>query len=123
MIVKCDQCATRYKVPEEKVSMAGTKAKCKGCGQIMTLYPPAIEKPVEPPQASAPAAEVSVAPDPHASEVQPASKKKARSAPLVTWRSLLFVGVVAVLVGVGVSYVLGQAVNRSLATFISTILK
>lgn len=123
MIVQCDQCATKYKVPDEKVSVAGTKAQCKSCGQIMTLYPPTPERPAEPPPASPPPSEVSVAPEALGAVVPPASRKKARSAPLATWRSLLLVGVAAVIVGVGVSYVLGQAVNRSLATFIATILK
>ncbi|MFQ6672966.1 MAG: zinc-ribbon domain-containing protein, partial [Candidatus Tectimicrobiota bacterium] len=86
MIVQCDQCATRYQVPDEKLSAAGTKARCKQCGHIMTLYRPGPEEPAEVPRVPATAAEVPVAPDPPRPVAKRASRQKARAAPIVTWR-------------------------------------
>ena len=36
MIVRCPECSTRFKAPE---NMAGKKAKCKECGEFFTVNP------------------------------------------------------------------------------------
>lgn len=109
MIVQCDQCATKYTVPDEKVPAAGIKAQCKGCGHIMLVSRPAPEPTLDEP---------AVEPE----EFEP-SGEEARSSSSIPWRGLLLVGAFAVVVGVGASYVLGQVLNRSLATFLAAIFK
>lgn len=114
MIVQCDQCATKYTVPDEKVPAAGIKAQCKGCGHIMLVSRPAPELTLDEP---------AVEPDrPELEEFEP-SGEEARSSSSIPWRGLLLVGAFAVVVGVGASYVLGQVLSRSLATFLAAIFK
>lgn len=114
MIVQCDQCATKYTVPDEKVPEAGIKAQCKECGHIMLVSRSAPELTLD---------EAPVVPDrPEVEEFEP-SEEEARSSSLISWRSLLLVGAFAVVVGIGSSYVLGQVLNRSLAMFLAAIFK
>lgn len=153
MIVQCDQCATKYTVPDEKIPAAGIKAQCKGCGHIMAVSRPAAQAVVdEPPvsyddeeeawscpcgagnapdvnecgdcgQPKAGLLDVEVGPEYSGVEELGTAKGQARSVPLVPWRRLLLVGAVAVVIGVGTSFVLGQMLNRSLSTFLTAIFK
>lgn len=153
VIVQCEQCATKYTVPDEKVPAGGIRAQCKGCGHIVLVSRPAPQLAIDEPSLPAAAveqmwscacgasnapdadacetcgqpqtglAEVAVEPDDSGPEIFETPKRRARSASLVPWRSLLFVGALAVIVGVGASYVLGQALNRSLASFLAAIFK
>lgn len=153
MIVQCDKCATKYKVPEEKVPAAGIKAQCKACGHIVTVYRPTPGEPLEqvtlspiPSQEpwqcvcgahNAPElddcetckrskklfAGIPAKPEPPGPVARQASGEETRSAPIATWRSLLLVGASAAILGVGISYLLGHVLNRSLAMFFSSIFK
>ncbi len=115
MIVQCDQCATKYTVPDEKVPAAGIKAQCKGCGHIMLLSRPAPEPTLDEPPVVPDRSEVG--------EFKALREEVRSSSPAVMWRRFLLVGAFAVVVGLGASYVLGQVLNRSLTTFLAAIFK
>jgi predicted Zn finger-like uncharacterized protein len=55
--------------------------------------------------------------------LSPTAKAEASSSHRTLWRSLLIVAALAVVLGVGISYALGYAVNRSITTFLTTIFK
>jgi len=52
MIAECTTCKARYRVADEKVRPGGTKFKCKKCGSLFRVHPPAQESPTvkKPPQ-------------------------------------------------------------------------
>lgn len=153
MIVQCPQCGTKYRLPKEKVPEAGVKAKCKGCGNVIRVSRPAPEKEAVKTQTPAPSLKetwqcvcgtanppasefcikckrskklftkiAAVAERPHRQERRP-STIEAPSASFNIWRSLLLVGALAVILGIGISYALGYAVNQSISTFLTTIFK
>src|SRR5690349_12990982 len=37
MIVKCEQCQTRFKIPDEKVTDKGVKVRCTKCGHTFRV--------------------------------------------------------------------------------------
>jgi predicted Zn finger-like uncharacterized protein len=153
LIIQCDQCSTKYRVPKDKVPKEGIKAKCKGCGHVMSISPPEPEAPKEQPLTVAdpskdewrcacgavnPAEEdhcpkckrakilfTTIARDvpPPERKVQRIPREKAPSSLSTTWKNLLLVGALAVVLGVGISYALGYAVNRSITAFLTTIFK
>ena len=46
MIVKCEQCQTRFKIPDEKVSEKGVKVRCTKCQNTFRVTrPPASAEP------------------------------------------------------------------------------
>jgi predicted Zn finger-like uncharacterized protein len=153
LIVQCEKCATKYTVPDEKVPLAGIKAKCKGCGHIMLVSRPVPEPTIGEPPVPALADEESwsclcgaisetdadvcgacgrpkaglpkVAAEPGLPKADEFEqyRKKARVASRRPWRIFLYVVVLAVVVGVGASYFLGHVLNRSIATFLAAIFK
>lgn len=38
MIVKCEQCSTRFKIPDDKVSDKGVKVRCSKCGHTFRIF-------------------------------------------------------------------------------------
>ena len=40
MIVKCDQCQTRFKIPDEKVTSKGVKVRCTKCQHTFRVKRP-----------------------------------------------------------------------------------
>lgn len=153
MIVQCDKCGTKYNVSEEKVPEEGIKAKCKGCGHVMMLTRPSLEvepelqpAPTPSPQqawqcvcgtTNVPEAEhcstckrpkklftsLSASPKPPEQTVQQAPQELARSSVLPSLRNILLMGALAVILGIGISYALGYAVNQSISTFLTTVFK
>ena len=49
MIVKCEQCQTRFKIPDEKVSEKGVKVRCTKCQHTFRVTRPAAAAPVDDP--------------------------------------------------------------------------
>ena len=43
MIVKCEQCQTKFKIPDDKVTEKGVKVRCTKCGHTFRVKkePPA----------------------------------------------------------------------------------
>lgn len=159
IIIQCEECGTKYRVPKEKVPQEGIKAKCKGCGHVLNISVPEVETPTAretPKEQAAPTTAVSkeswrcacgavnpveedycpkckrakrlftgIAIDapPPKRKVERVPREKTRSSTITTWKSLLLVGALAVVLGVGISYALGYAVNRSITTFLTTIFK
>ena len=41
MIIECSQCKKRYRMEEEKIPASGAKMKCKNCGTVIIVPPPA----------------------------------------------------------------------------------
>lgn len=165
MIVQCQQCGTKYRLPRERVPESGVKARCKGCGHVMKIS--SAEEPEEPrefsepeePEAHIPTTTeaapeeawkcacgtmneadesycvkckrskllfTSIPREPLAADPadRPSLQAEARrSSSLATWRSFLIVAALAVVLGVGISYALGSAVNRSITNFLTTIFK
>ncbi|NLV24791.1 MAG: DUF3426 domain-containing protein [Deltaproteobacteria bacterium] len=39
MIIRCEDCGTRYNLLEEKVKPAGTKVRCARCGSVFMVFP------------------------------------------------------------------------------------
>ncbi len=39
MVIICPTCNKDYKIPDEKIGKAGARARCKNCGQVMTIDP------------------------------------------------------------------------------------
>lgn len=59
MIVKCEQCQTRFKIPDDKVSDKGVKVRCTKCGNTFRVtrdmaQPPTGAFAVQPPSAPPP---------------------------------------------------------------------
>lgn len=75
MIVKCERCQTRFKIPDEKVTEKGVKVRCTKCQNTFRVTREAAAvAPGEPPAPSSdgqvdPFARFGVAPDPRAVEV------------------------------------------------------
>jgi predicted Zn finger-like uncharacterized protein len=40
MIVTCPECATKYNLPDDKISSAGSKVRCSKCKHVFTVTPP-----------------------------------------------------------------------------------
>ncbi len=61
MIVKCEQCQTRFKIPDEKVTDKGVKVRCTKCGHTFRVTresaasPSGTSTPAVPPPGAAPA--------------------------------------------------------------------
>ncbi|MCX5858454.1 MAG: zinc-ribbon domain-containing protein, partial [Proteobacteria bacterium] len=65
MIIECTQCKKRYRLEEEKIPAAGAKMKCKSCGTVIIVPPPAKGGAVPPPKpAAAPPPKLAAAPPP-----------------------------------------------------------
>lgn len=56
MIIICEECGKKYQIDPSRVK-AGAKAKCKACGNMMTIPKPEA-KPAEPPPALRPTREI-----------------------------------------------------------------
>ncbi|MFZ9888498.1 MAG: zinc-ribbon domain-containing protein, partial [Myxococcota bacterium] len=73
MIIQCEQCATRFKVPDERVTSSGTKVRCSKCKHVFVVttasgvgidpaaptVPIVPPSPFSPPPSSAPPAPLS----------------------------------------------------------------
>lgn len=57
MIIICEECGKKYQIDPSRIKTAGAKAKCKACGNMMTIPKPET-KPVEPPPALRPTREI-----------------------------------------------------------------
>jgi chromosome partitioning protein len=53
MIIKCEQCETRYKLVDELITQAIFKVKCSKCGNVFTVQKPEKIKPMDLPEAAA----------------------------------------------------------------------
>ena len=75
MIVKCEQCQTRFKIPDDKVTDKGVKVRCTKCSHTFRVtrdmaQPATTTNPAVPPPAGAdPFARFGAPPDPIGSEV------------------------------------------------------
>ncbi|WNZ60549.1 zinc-ribbon domain-containing protein [Myxococcus sp. MxC21-1] len=75
MIVKCERCQTRFKIPDEKVTEKGVKVRCTKCQNTFRVTREAAAgAPGEPPAPSSggqvdPFAQFGVAPDPTSVDV------------------------------------------------------
>lgn len=56
MIVKCDQCQTRFKIPDEKVTEKGVKVRCTKCQNTFRVKKGAAETAATTPPSPAAAA-------------------------------------------------------------------
>lgn len=73
IVIQCEQCSTKYRVPKDKVPEGGIKARCKGCGHVITIAP--SEAPKEEPTLApepVPAPEPAPVPEPQAPPRPPA---------------------------------------------------
>ena len=43
MIIKCENCSTSFKLPDDKIKPEGTKVRCSKCKSVFTVYPPQKE--------------------------------------------------------------------------------
>ena len=59
MIVICEECGKKYQVDPSRIKTANAKAKCTGCGNMMTIPKP-VTKPVEPPPGMLPTREITI---------------------------------------------------------------
>lgn len=63
LIVQCEHCQTKYRIPDEKVKGKGVKVRCTKCNKIFTVLPAGeIPAPASAPPKSGPAAPEAVAP-------------------------------------------------------------
>lgn len=44
MIVRCESCAARYRVPTQRVGERGAKLKCPACGDVLLVRPPGVPR-------------------------------------------------------------------------------
>jgi len=80
LIVQCEHCQTKYRIPDEKVKGKGVKVRCAKCNNTFTVLP-ASEAPASaasPPQQATPAPE---APPEEQSPEQPPKSPLAESSP------------------------------------------
>jgi HAMP domain-containing protein len=77
MIVICEECGKKYQVDPSRIKTAKAKAKCTGCGNMMTILKP-VTQPVELPAGMLPTREIKVKGEalPPPQEVPPASPKE-----------------------------------------------
>lgn len=54
MIVKCEQCQTRFKIPDEKVTDKGVKVRCNKCGHTFRVTRDMAQPATATPQPPAP---------------------------------------------------------------------
>ena len=64
MVIQCEKCDTRFRLPDDRLKSEGVKVRCSHCKEVFTVYPPSDE-----PAAEAPAPEP--APEPSAPEPSP----------------------------------------------------
>lgn len=50
MIIKCNQCETRYKLADELITQSIFKVKCSKCGNVFTVHKPEGIKPLDLPE-------------------------------------------------------------------------
>jgi len=56
MVIQCDKCDTRFRLPDERLKPEGVKVRCSHCKEVFTVYPPAAEAaPAAPPKSPPPA--------------------------------------------------------------------
>jgi HAMP domain-containing protein len=84
MIVICEECGKKYQIDPSRIKATGAKAKCTGCGNMMTIPKPKAKpeakpeaKPAEPPPALRPTREI-----PPKGEEPPPPKEEPPSRPL-----------------------------------------
>ena len=53
MIIKCEQCETRYKLADELITQSIFKVKCSKCSNVFTVQKPEKIKPMDLPEAAA----------------------------------------------------------------------
>jgi predicted Zn finger-like uncharacterized protein len=61
MIIICEECGKKYQIDPSRIKGKGAKAKCTGCGNMMSISKPEARpeaKPVEPPPALRPTREI-----------------------------------------------------------------
>jgi predicted Zn finger-like uncharacterized protein len=76
MIIICEECGKKYQIDPSRIKTAGAKAKCKACGNMMTIPKPET-KPVEPPPALRPTREIPAkGEEPPRPREEPLSKSK-----------------------------------------------
>jgi len=54
MVIQCEKCDTRFRLPDDRLKPEGVKVRCSHCKEVFTVYPPSDEAPAEAPAASAP---------------------------------------------------------------------
>ena len=62
MVIQCEKCDTRFRLPDERMKPEGVKVRCSHCKEVFTVYPPAGEPAAASP-APAPAPEPTPEPD------------------------------------------------------------
>ena len=50
MVIQCEKCNTRFRLPDDRLKKQGVKVRCSHCKDVFTVYPPSEE-----PAAAAPA--------------------------------------------------------------------
>lgn len=70
MIVECEKCHTKYRIPDEKVRGKGVKVRCAKCHHTFTVFPPR-EVPVPPPSSPQPPQDLSDTHKPEARSAEP----------------------------------------------------
>jgi predicted Zn finger-like uncharacterized protein len=45
MIVQCDNCSTKFNLPEDRIPQGGAKVKCSKCGNVFQVEPPPPAEP------------------------------------------------------------------------------
>jgi len=43
MVIQCDKCDTRFRLPDDRLKPEGVKVRCSHCKEVFTVYPPAAE--------------------------------------------------------------------------------
>jgi len=52
MVIQCEKCDTRFRLPDDRLKPEGVKVRCSSCKEVFTVYPPSEEPP--PPAAPEP---------------------------------------------------------------------
>jgi len=47
MVIQCEKCDTRFRLPDDRLKPEGVKVRCSHCKEVFTVYPPSDEAPVE----------------------------------------------------------------------------
>ncbi len=45
MVIQCEKCDTRFRLPDEKLKPEGVKVRCSHCKEVFTVYPPSADAP------------------------------------------------------------------------------
>ncbi|WP_415829633.1 zinc-ribbon domain-containing protein, partial [Corallococcus exiguus] len=89
MIVQCEQCQTRFKIPDEKVTEKGVKVRCTKCQNTFRVAREPAPAPSAPPPAGPPAEQPDPfqafgdAPEPTGEVTRPGAAYYAPGAPAV----------------------------------------